>query len=253
MARKLSTTDGIEKMGATELQENGIRYKRLFPNNYKRHFDPFVLLDEFHMDIQSEINDQTNEGFECVTYMLDGSLKHTDGLENNEELASGDAQRFTAGNGYRHSEKPVQKLNHGIRLWIDLPEENKDDPASYQIQHADDLPVNETDARFVRSILSEKSPLKVKASVLFQDYSIAADTEQKIEIPEQHRAILYLPGDINGTLHAEDTLLESGDALLIDLGADNFKVKSKNEAVRFMLITGKPLNQEIELKNNRVL
>lgn len=253
MKKDLSREDAFEKMGATDTQENGIRYKRLFPNNYQRHFDPFVLLDEFHMDLQSEINDQSHKGFECVTYMLDGSLKHTDELENNEELESGDAQRYTAGNGFRHSEKPGQKLNHGIRLWINLPKENKDEKASYQIQHADDLPVNETDDSLVRTILSEKSPLKVKADILFKDYSIAANTEQNIEIPEGHRAVLYLPGDINGTLHAQDTLLNSGDALLIDLGADNFKVKSKNEAVRFMLITGKPLNQEIELKNNIVL
>lgn len=253
MAKELTTREGIEKTRVTDIQENGIRYKRLFPTNYKQHFDPFVLLDEFHMDSQSERNNQMSSGFECVTYMLDGSLWHTDDLENNEELKPGCAQRFTAGKGYRHSEKPGHKLNHGIRLWINLPEEQKNDEASYQIQQADDLPVSESKERFVRNIVSEKSPLNVNSPMLFQDYSIAPNTLQKIDIPEEHRGILYLPGDRNGTLHAEDTLLNSGDALLIEQGAEDFKVQSKNEAVRFLLITGKPLNQEIELEENKVL
>jgi len=110
----------MEFQNSTVVPEgDGVEVKRLMPVANLRNFDPFVLWD--HFDIEGGgFPNHPHRGFEAITYMFDGGMKHKDNLGNQGTVFAGGAQRFTAGKGIVHSEMPDGKAA-GIQLWINLP------------------------------------------------------------------------------------------------------------------------------------
>src|SRR5213592_1483650 len=116
----------------------GVRLSRVIGTPALDHFDPFLLLDEFKSDRPDDylagFPDHPHRGFETVTYMRAGSMRHRDHVGNEGELVAGSVQWMTAGRGIIHSEMPRQKdgLMWGFQLWVNLPARDKMTAPRYQ-------------------------------------------------------------------------------------------------------------------------
>src|SRR5438445_10607240 len=116
----------------------GVQLTRVLGTPQLDHLDPFLLLDEFKPDRPGDylagFPDHPHRGFETVTYMLAGSMRHQDHVGNRGELVAGSVQWMTAGRGIIHSEMPQQKdgLMWGFQLWVNLPARDKMTAPRYQ-------------------------------------------------------------------------------------------------------------------------
>lgn len=106
--------------------------RRLFPTFAQPPHDPFVLLDEFTVTPPAAFPDHPHRGFEAVTYLLQGALRHQDSLGTDSIVGAGGAQRFTAGRELRHAEEPVGERAWGLQLWVVLPPALRECEPSYQ-------------------------------------------------------------------------------------------------------------------------
>ena len=122
---------------------------------------PFVLLDEFYVDKPAGFPMHHHQGFEFVTYMIEGSFLHKDDARNEAEVPEGGAQRASTGRGITHSEMPGTSRCHVLQLWVNLPDELKDSEPEYQLALPGQL------GR--RSFIGGNAVVIVGAWVLFQD------------------------------------------------------------------------------------
>ncbi|MBV0932632.1 pirin family protein [Marinobacterium weihaiense] len=134
----------------------GVRLLRSLGRSAQHRIDPFLMLDKFFSDNPDDyiagFPAHPHRGFETVTYMLDGRMRHRDHLGNEAVLESGGVQWMTAGRGVIHEEMPEQKegLMRGFQLWINLPAAEKMTPARYQELAAEQIPVIEDPASGAR-------------------------------------------------------------------------------------------------------
>ena len=124
----------------------GVKLRRSLGASQALRLDPFLMLDEFSSenpdDYVAGFPAHPHRGFETVTYMLDGHMRHEDHMGNVGELKSGGVQWMTAGRGIIHSEMPQQESGRmrGFQLWINLPADEKMKPAAYRDIQASDIP-----------------------------------------------------------------------------------------------------------------
>ena len=124
----------------------GVRLRRSIGSERDRYVDPFLMLDEFYSDDPRDylagFPAHPHRGFETVTYMLDGHMRHEDHLGNRGDLGPGDVQWMTAARGIIHSEMPQQTQGRmrGFQLWLNLPAAEKLRPAHYRDIPAAELP-----------------------------------------------------------------------------------------------------------------
>jgi len=159
-------------VAAFEMSEGaGAQVLRAFPTRLIEDYDPFVLFDEFSLSSNASFPPHPHRGFEALTYMLEGSLRHQDILDNYGEVGVSGAQRFTAGKGIIHSETPGEGggVCRGLQLWINLPRRLKHIDPSYQCASAQQIPVEKVDGGSIRTIIGPSSPLKVLAEMLYLD------------------------------------------------------------------------------------
>src|SRR5208283_197437 len=127
----------------------GVKLRRSVGSQRGLYVDPFLMLDEFYSDDPRDyiagFPSHPHRGFETVTYMLDGHMRHEDHLGHTGELKSGGVQWMTAGRGIVHSEMPQQDQGRmrGFQLWINLPAKEKMKPAAYRDIQAAEIPVVE--------------------------------------------------------------------------------------------------------------
>ncbi len=149
---------------------DGVKISRIAGHPLFTQLDPFLLLDEFRSkdgaDYIGGFPSHPHRGFETITYMLHGAMRHRDHLGNEGVIRDGDVQWMTAGRGVIHSEMPEQTdgLMHGFQLWLNLPAAQKMIPASYQDFKAEQFPVIKLDAG---------GQIKVIAGALTVDQSTA--------------------------------------------------------------------------------
>ncbi|MBN1672019.1 MAG: pirin family protein [Kiritimatiellae bacterium] len=222
---------------------DGARIKRLFPAPELMHYDPFVLLDEFFVDPTTGFPTHPHRGFEAVTYMLDGSFRHTDNLGNDSEVGAGGVQRFTAGSGLEHSEMPgPADRNHGFQLWVNLPRHLKGLPPSYQQVNPAAIPEDRQDWLTVRTVVGPGSPVALNTEVTYLDVRIENSRAFPVWIPDGHRGILYCYA---GAFTADGAPVRPGHALFLE-DMSSFTVRAA-PSTRFVLISGKPHGEPIRL------
>src|SRR4030081_18293 len=125
----------------------GVKLRRSLGQSAWARLDPFLMLDHFSTDNADDyiagVPARPHRGFETVTYMLDGHMRHEDHLGNVGELKTGGVQWMTAGRGIIHSEMPQQENGRmrGFQLWVNLPAREKMKPASYRDLQASEIPV----------------------------------------------------------------------------------------------------------------
>jgi redox-sensitive bicupin YhaK (pirin superfamily) len=216
----------------------GVTVRRLMPVHGMLNFDPFVLWD--HFDIATGgFPDHPHRGFEAITYLFAGGMKHADNLGNRGTVHAGGAQRFTAGRGLVHSEFPDGHAA-GIQLWINLPARLKGIPADYQQLQAGEIPEHDESGVRIRTIVGGGSPLRLHTPVEYLEIAMPAASSLNRDIPAGFRGFLYV---IAGTLAAGDKTVRQGQALLIE---DTTSVNlSAPEAARLMWCFGKPHGEPI--------
>ena len=223
----------------------GVHVNRLFPVAGKNHHDPFVLWDDFEVPPSAGFPDHPHRGFEAITYVINGSMKHTDNLGNSSTVHAGGLQRFTAGRGIIHSEMPsAEAVTKGIQLWINLPKALKQIAPDYQQVNADDVPEITIAGGSVRVLVGEGSPLKLHTPMRYLDVHLAAGHVFSETMPASFRGLVYvLEGAVKvtageGALHAaasESVLFEAGESPRFTAQSDS----------RIMVCFGHPHNEPI--------
>ena len=226
----------------------GATVKRIFPSkDYPKHHDPFVLMDEFFVKSPASFPKHEHRGFEAVTYMLEGSFVHEDNLGNNSEVNAGGLQTFNAGKSIIHSEKPGETgFSHGIQLWVNLPNDLKNSEPTYQ-QLKETKVIKDDDEGKIKKVLGKNISVDLNTEVDYLDITLNKNNELKQKINKNHHGLIYV---VKGSIKIEEKNIKEGSAMLFEkIEAATIKAKEK---ARFLIISGKPLNQEINIRGSFV-
>jgi quercetin 2,3-dioxygenase len=243
----------------------GVKLRRSLGSQRGLHVDPFLMLDEFYSDnpddYLSGFPAHPHRGFETVTYMLDGHMRHEDHLGNRGDLGPGDVQWMTAARGIIHSEMPQQSEGRmrGFQLWLNLPSLEKMKPAAYRDIPAGEIPlVNLPQGGDVKVIagafkLDEDTvhgPVngigaRLSTDPLYLDVRLPAGAQFGAPIAAGHSAFLYAyegsakvgtPGAAKPLAHRAAGVLSDGDGVHVEAGS---------EGVRFLLLAARPLREPV--------
>ncbi len=233
----------------------GVNMTRVIATPELDHFDPFLLLDEFRSDNPGDyiagFPDHPHRGFETVTYMLAGSMKHGDNQGHSGELGPGSVQWMTAARGIVHSEMPQQEegLMWGFQLWVNLPASDKMGPPRYQEFAAEQLPdVSPNSGVSVKIIAGEINGVSglvsgIPTEPIDLDVTMDKSASSDIETPAEHNVFVYVYSgsvDINGP---ETRQVRQGHIALTGAG-DRLDLRAPEEA-RCLVIGGKPLAEPV--------
>ncbi len=237
----------------------GVRLRRSLGSGEGTRLDPFLMLDEFSSmnpgDYIAGFPAHPHRGFETVTYILDGHMRHEDHLGNQGDLKSGGVQWMTAGRGIIHSEMPQQLEGRmrGFQLWINLPAAEKMKPAGYRDIQPDEIPVHAlADGGQVKVIAGQlrsegtvvTGPINgLSTEPLYLDVSLPAGGSFTQQLTPGHHAMAYLfEGQVG--LAGNDRLLATHSAAILSDG-DQVSFVAGPEGARFLLLAGKPINEPI--------
>jgi redox-sensitive bicupin YhaK (pirin superfamily) len=235
----------------------GVRLTRMIGTPQLDHVDPFLLLDEFKSDQPDEylagFPDHPHRGFETVTYMLAGAMRHQDHVGNQGELVAGSVQWMTAGRGIIHSEMPRQKdgLMWGFQLWVNLPARDKMTAPRYQDIAPEKIPeVTLTDGVRARVIAGEaggvRGPVEgITTQPLYLDVRMAPRATATLPLPAGHSAFVYVY-EGQARLGAADASQEltAGQLAVLSEGAQ-LSVAAGEAPARFLVLAARPLGEPI--------
>jgi redox-sensitive bicupin YhaK (pirin superfamily) len=236
----------------------GVELVRVIGQPALMDLDPFLLLDAFRSDDPDDyiagFPPHPHRGFETVTYILNGRMRHKDNAGNEGVIESGGIQWMTAGKGIVHSEMPEQQdgLLEGFQLWINLPATHKMDTPAYQEFDQAHIPTESRDGALVKVITGQTS-MGTRGPVsqpltdpLYLDVSLDPGAEFTEGLAADYNAFLYV---IEGGLllaDSSDELLELGrDQLAVLEAGDSVQLRASGNGARFLLVAGKPLQEPI--------
>ena len=231
----------------------GVKLKRSIgvePN----YFDPFLMLDEFcsenSEDYIAGFPPHPHRGIETVTYMLAGDFEHKDSTGGEGKMSAGDVQWMKTGSGIIHSEMPAMKEGklHGFQLWINMPAKLKMSKPEYIYIDADKMKIHKDTDKQIKVIAGkfEKAEGPVKGhnvEPIYFDVELNKGKKFYFKIPSTHNSFIYL---INGEIEIGEkkhTKVKDSTLVLLSRG-ENLKVSAKINA-KFLVISGKPINEEI--------
>lgn len=223
------------------MEGDGALVKRLMPLRGFMNYDPFVLWDHFDVSPEAGFPPHPHRGFEAITYLFDGAMRHEDNLDNKSTVLPGGAQRFTAGRGMVHSEMPgTQGRTQGIQLWINLPRRLKTVEPAYQQVNDGEFPETATEGGTVRVIVGEGSPLQLLTPVRYLDVKLQAGGAFHDTVPTDHRGLVYM---VKGETRIGEYALKAGEACFFE-GLPELDVRAIEEC-RFMVCSGQPHGEPI--------
>ena len=235
----------------------GVRLKRSIGTPALDHLDPFLLLDQFDTenadDYIAGFPDHPHRGFETVTYMIDGRMRHQDTSGGGGLLRSGGVQWMTAGRGVVHSEMPEQEdgLMKGFQLWFNLPASDKMNPPRYQNIEPEDVPeIARDDGAKVRVVAGSHDGVAgavggISVDPLYLDVALPAGAGIEIPVPAGHAAFVYpfeggltieASGSAQPVADSEIAVLSDGESVTLVGGADGG---------RAILVAGRPIGEPI--------
>ena len=243
----------------------GVKLRRSLGSQRGLQVDPFLMLDEFYSDdpddYLSGFPAHPHRGFETVTYMLDGHMRHEDHLGNRGDLGPGDVQWMTAARGIIHSEMPQQSAGRmrGFQLWLNLPSQEKMKPAAYRDIPAGEIPLLKLPRGGEVKVIAGAFKLdedtihgpvngigaKLSTDPLYVDVRLPAGAEFAAPIKAGHSAFLYAyEGSAKiGTPDAAKPLPHRAAGVLSD--GDSVRVEAGSEGVRFLLLAARPLREPV--------
>jgi redox-sensitive bicupin YhaK (pirin superfamily) len=256
------------------LEGAGVRLRRAFGFGETSDFDPFLLFDDFRNenpdDYLAGFPWHPHRGTETITYVLAGSVNHGDSLGNSGTLGAGDVQWMTAGSGILHQEMPRGDRSgrmHGFQLWANLPSSLKMTVPRYQDVTSGDIPeVIDDDGTTVRVICGDfwgkRGPVDgIAADPRYLDVWVPAGLRKKLPVETTRHAFAYVFQGTGTFRDASDpmavkteqvgadgspTVYETGNRSLVlfDRG-DEVMIQAGEEGIRFLLVSGRPLEEPV--------
>jgi redox-sensitive bicupin YhaK (pirin superfamily) len=233
----------------------GVRINRVLTQQLQRRLDPFLMLDAFGSDKPGDyiagFPEHPHRGFETITYMIKGSMRHRDSAGNEGLITDGGVQWMTAGRGVAHSEMPEQTegLMQGFQLWLNLPARDKMMAPWYRDIPASELPRFTTPDGVTVQVIAGSSHGVTGAvqrdgtEPLYLDIEMPAGAVFEQALPATHNAFFYVvagEAEVDGA-----SVVQSKMAIFeTSAGRDGLRIKAK-QATRLILIAGKPLNEPI--------
>ncbi len=255
------------------LEGAGVHLRRAFGFGNTTDFDPFLLLDDFRNDIPKEYLAgfpwHPHRGIETITYVLAGTVEHGDSMGNRGAIAAGDVQWMTAGSGIIHQEMPKgdpEGRMHGFQLWANLPSSLKMTAPRYQEVKALDIPqITDDDGTNVRivcgSFWGKKGPVDgIAADPIYLDISVPPGQKKTLSVETTRHAFAYVFagagkfGNASGPLPVRTDVVGSNQAPALEAGnrslvvfdrGDEVTVQAGPEGIRFLLVSGKPLEEPV--------
>ena len=232
----------------------GVKLKRSIGTPEADYIDPFLMLDEFGSENKDDyvagFPPHPHRGIETVTYMLKGEFEHQDSTGAKGIMTSGDVQWMKTGRGIIHSEMPAMKEGklHGFQLWINMPAKLKMSKPEYIYIDADKMKIHKDKDKQIKVIAGkfEKAEGPVKGhnvEPIYFDVELNKGKKFDFKIPSTHNSFIYL---INGEIEIGEkkhTKVKDSTLVLLSRG-ENLKVSAKINA-KFLVISGKPINEEI--------
>jgi quercetin 2,3-dioxygenase len=252
----------------------GVLLRRAFGFSDPTEFDPFLLLDDFRNDNPSEYLAgfpwHPHRGIETITYVLAGTVEHGDSLGNRGTLSDGDIQWMTAGSGILHQEMPkgdARGRMHGFQLWANLPSSLKMTAPRYQDVSGTDVPeVIDDDGTRVRIVCGtfwgRTGPVDgVAADPRYLDVSVPPGVRRRLAVETSRHAFAYVfagsgtfrdasaPRPVKTEIvggHAGSPADEVGNrSLVLFDNGDEVSVQAGDEGIRFLLVSGKPIEEPV--------
>ncbi|MEG8064730.1 pirin family protein [Xanthomonas hortorum pv. gardneri] len=235
----------------------GVKLTRVIGTQQLPDLDPFLMLDEFGTDKSEDylagFPSHPHRGFETVTYMLDGRMRHKDNHGNEGLLTPGSVQWMTAGRGLIHSEMPEQESGRmrGFQLWVNLPARDKMTEPKYQEYAPESSPIAHpapgvTVKGIAGTVGEVRGPIVQPATdPLYLDIALAPNVSWDYVLPSGHNAFAYAfegaltvgEGDASRALPAQElAVLGGGGRLTLHAGA---------EGAQRILVAGRPLNEPV--------
>jgi len=233
----------------------GVRLTRVIGQPGLSELDPFLLLDEFRSDNPGDyiagFPEHPHRGFETVTYLIAGRVRHEDNKGHKGLLTAGSVQWMTAGRGIVHSEMPEQEhgLLQGFQLWVNLPRRSKMTEPRYQEYEPGAIPeatlANGIRARIVAGHFADKTgPIDAAATEpLYLDLTLPAGGEVQVPVPRGHAAFAYVfdgaaSVGARGTAVPRGALAVLGDGRILPL-------RGNESGARLLVVAGKPLGEPV--------
>jgi redox-sensitive bicupin YhaK (pirin superfamily) len=231
----------------------GVRLTRVIGTGQLPALDPFLMLDEFGSDRPGDyiagFPSHPHRGFETVTYMLDGRMRHKDNHGNEGLLTPGSVQWMTAGRGIVHSEMPEQEegLMRGFQLWVNLPAKDKMCAPQYQEFPADRIPVAKpapgVEAKVIAGqIDGVQGPVKQPATEpSYFDLTIDEGGVFEHALPGGHNVFAYV---FEGEVESGGKTAGKGELLVFGEG-DSVRFQGKAWKSRLILVAGRPIGEPV--------
>jgi len=235
----------------------GVSLRRYIASPELDVLDPFLLLDVFRSDDPDDyiagFPSHPHRGFETVTYLLNGRMRHKDSAGHEGVIKSGGVQWMTAGRGIEHSEMPEQEegLLYGFQLWVNLPADNKMAKPRYQELEPEQIPTEQRGEGVVVRVIAGTTingttgPVtEIAASPVYMDVSLMQGAEFIEHIPAGHNIFIYvIKGEINIAGDERVTTVPSESLAVLNDG-DEVRIRSQSGS-RFLLIAGRPFNEPV--------
>jgi len=233
---------------------DGVALTRYFGTQAIPMLDPLLLLDHFESEVKDGLNggfpEHPHRGFETVTYMLEGRIRHKDNIGNEGVIESGGVQWMTAGKGIVHSEMPEQNEGRmkGFQLWINLPSSHKMIAPKYQEFDASQIPVEETALGGLIRVIAGETENGLAGPVLndltepvYLDVTLVPNEIFKQSIANNHNAAIFM---ISGTAKIDTDEIKTEQLGVLSAGS-NIEITADSNGARFLLIAAKPLNEPV--------
>ncbi len=253
----------------------GVKLRRAFGFGDTTAFDPFLLLDDFRNerpeDYRAGFPWHPHRGIETITYVLAGTVEHRDSLGNKGALRAGDVQWMTAGSGILHQEMPegdARGRMHGFQLWANLPASLKMAAPRYQDVKAAEIPeIVDDDGTRVRVVCGDfwgrRGPVEgVAAEPRYLDIWVPPGVRKSLAVETERHAFAYVfegSGSFRGASQPFGVLTEkeidgteivrresTGNRSLVEFDSgDEVVVQAGDAGIRFLLVSGKPLQEPV--------
>lgn len=235
----------------------GVKLTRVIGGPDLPDLDPFLMLDEFGTDQPEDylagFPSHPHRGFETVTYMLDGRMRHKDNHGHEGLLTPGSVQWMTAGRGLVHSEMPEQESGRmrGFQLWINLPAKDKMTAPKYQEYAPDNIPqVRPAEGVTVKVIAGTvdgvAGPIAQPATdPLYLDIALAPGASWAFDLPAGHNAFAYAYEGAATVGEGDDARALETQELAVLGGGERLLLRAGQQALRMILVAGRPLREPV--------
>jgi redox-sensitive bicupin YhaK (pirin superfamily) len=231
----------------------GVKLRRYIGADRNNALEPFLLLDFFDsndpMDFQAGFPPHPHRGFETITYLLKGQIRHQDNQGHEGLIAAGDVQWMTAGRGLIHSEMPMSEEGSlkGLQVWLNLPAADKYCAPNYQEFKSEELPLEQLENGGVIKVIAGKTPhgtlspiTGIATDPIFFDVQLSTSQVWQQDIPSSHQSLVLV---IDGEITIQQQIVSAGQLAVLSAG-DTLTLETSHS--HFLFMAAKKLHEPIE-------